>query len=187
VSVVDEVDASSPRLRIWWNDSVLCIRVKQLPGVGEALVQVVMASSVVMANLFFFGVLIPQELPEQLLSWRALILIAFAAVFGSMGCYMVGCLVFGVLGSQEFFAGKNEWKLTTRALGVGVRRSFEVPLIRGLRVDAKIYPRKKGTGRAVVRRIAFNYKKQAVRTLGNLSEAEANQILQLLNAQLPPQ
>jgi len=187
VSIVVEVDAVSPRLRISRSDSALCVQIDQAPGVGEAVVQVVLASSVVLANLFLFGVLIPRELPEQLLSCSALILIGFAAAFGLMGCFMVGRLVFGLLGSQEVLVGKNEWTLTFRVLGISVRRTFDVSLIRALRVDAKTYPRKKGVGHAVVRRVAFNYKERVVHTLGNLTDAEANQILQLLSARLAPQ
>jgi len=181
-----EGDTISPRLRISQSESTLCIRIARGSGLGASLVKTVVLTGFIGANMFLFGVLLPEALSRPIWSWDTVILIVFALAFSGMSIYLGGTIVFEVAGSQEILASDKEWTLKTRVLVARVRR-FDVSRIRSLRIDSKIYPRKKGVGWALVRRIAFDYESRAVRTFGNLTEAEANHILRLLSARLPSQ
>ena len=106
-----------------------------------------------------------------------------ASVFGVLlvsDCLLLRRVLLVFTGHQEIDIDGSSLKLVTVVCGVRFRRTLATSSVRTVRIDERLYPRKKGAGLAIYRTIAFDLGGTSIRTRGNLSRIEAERIIELL-------
>ena len=93
-------------------------------------------------------------------------------------------LMYALFGRQEILVNSERLQLITIVLGAHFTRTLATPRIGEVRIDERVYATKAGKG--ISRSIAFACEEKLIRTRGNLTPGEAQELIQLLAPYFPP-